>query len=139
MKTLLKSSSLWASSLSVLRIWTGIIFIVYGHNFYDPTSMRGFADFLNTYHIPFPLFSAYLSKTIEFFGGVFLVIGLFTRIACIFMVINMTVATFVTQRGELFGDAIHTFLLLLICIVIFFSELDKFTLDRFVWSQNKKS
>jgi len=77
-----------------------------------------------------------LKMQAEFFGGLCLVVGLFTRIACIFMVINMTVATFVTQKSDLFGDAIHTFLLLLICIVIFFSALDKFTLDKIVWKQN---
>lgn len=96
--------------------------------------MSQFVDFLKTYHVPFPSFSAYLSKTVEFFGGMCLVLGIFTRIACVFMIINMSVATFVTQRGELFGDAIHTFLLLLISLVIFFSELDKLTLDRMLWT-----
>jgi uncharacterized membrane protein YphA (DoxX/SURF4 family) len=75
---------------------------------------------------------------VEFFGGVCLMLGLFTRVACIFMIINMAVATFVTQRSDLFENVIHTFLLLLICVVIFFSALDKFTLDRRIWLKNKK-
>jgi len=101
--------------------------------------MSHFVDFLNSYHIPFPTFSAYLSKTVEFFGGLCLLLGIFTRIACVFVIINMLVATFVTQRGELFGDAIHTFLLLLISLVIFLSELDKLTLDKLLWNtKNRK-
>jgi len=138
MKSLLKPDAIWTNTICILRIWVGIIFIWYGHNFFDTTKMQGFANFLDSYHIPFSQFSAYLSKTIEFFGGVCLVLGLFTRIACIFMIINMSVATFVTQRSDLFGDAIHTFLLLLICVVIFFSALDKFTLDRQIRSKIKK-
>ena len=110
----------------------------YGHNFYDASKMHNFANFLDGYHIPFPIFGAYLSKSVEFIGGFCLVVGLFTRISCIFMVVNMAVATFVTQRSDLFGDAIHTFLLLLICVVIFFSALDKFTLDSRIWTKNKK-
>ena len=138
MKSLLKSGAIRTNAICILRIWVGIIFIWYGRNFYDPIKMHGFANFLDGYHIPFPLFSAYLSKTVEFFSGVCLLAGLFTRIACIFMVINMTVATFVTQRSDLLGDAIHTFLLLLICVVIFFSALDKFTLDRQIRLKIKK-
>ncbi|MBS1977920.1 MAG: DoxX family protein [Bacteroidetes bacterium] len=129
MKSLLKREAIWSHAICILRIWVGIIFIWYGRNFYDTTKMQRFADFLDGYNIPLPLFSAYLSKTVEFFGGWCLVCGLFTRIACILMVINMTVATFITQRSDLFGDAIHTFLLLLISVVIFFSALDRLTLD----------
>lgn len=97
--------------------------------------MQNFSNFLDGYHIPFPLFSAYLSKTVEFFGGLCLVTGLFTRITCLLMIINMAVASFVTQRADLFGDAIHTFLLLMISGVIFFSALDNFTLDKIIWTK----
>lgn len=135
MKSLLKSGPLWTNTICILRIWTGIIFIWYGHNFYNASKINNFANFLNGYHIPFPLFSAYLSKTVEFFGGLCLIIGLCTRISCLLMIINMAVATFVTQRSDLLGDAIHTFLLLLICTVIFFSSLDKFTLDKIIWGE----
>jgi len=138
MKALLKPDAIWANALFILRIWVGIIFVWYGRNFYDATKMNAFANFLDSYHIPSPLLNAYISKAFEFFGGLCLVAGSFTRIACIFMIINMAVATFVTQKSELFGDAIHTFLLLLICVVIFFSELDKFTLDRIIWAKKSK-
>ncbi len=121
-----------------MRIWIGVIFIYYGRHFYDPSHMSHFIDFLNSYHIPFPSFSAYLSKTVEFFGGVCLLLGIFTRVACVFMIINMSVATFVTQGSDLFGDAIHTFLLLLISLVIFLSELDKFTLDKLLWNKSTR-
>ncbi len=135
MKRLLDWNSIWPNAISILRIWIGVVFIYYSHHFYDPFHMSHFIDFLNSYHIPFPSFSAYLSKTVEFFGGICLVLGIFTRIACVFMIINMSVATFVTQRGEVFGDGIHTFLLLLISLVILLSELDKFTLDRLIWKK----
>lgn len=138
MKSLLKPEAIWTNAICVLRIWVGIVFIWYARHFYDTAKMQNFVNFLSGYHIPSPLFSAYLSKTVEFFGGICLVLGLFTRVACIFMVINMTVATFITQRSDLLGDAIHTFLLLLICAVIFFSALDRFTLDRQIRLKIKK-
>lgn len=135
MKRLLKRDAIWTDAICILRIWVGIIFIWYGHNFYNITKMGSFANFLDGYHIPFPIFSAYLSKSIEFFGGLCLVAGLFTRITCLLMIMNMAVATFVTQQGELFGDAIHTFLLLMISGMIFFSRLDRFTLDSIIWKK----
>ena len=99
--------------------------------------IHDFANYLKGFHIPSPLFFAFLSKTTEFCGGIFLVAGLFIRPACVFMIVNMTVATFVTQRGDLLGDAIHTFLLLLICVVLFFSKIDRYALDWIIWTKSK--
>ncbi len=42
--------------------------------------------------IPFPAFSAALSSATDFIGGLLLMLGLFTRLAVIPMIINMVVA-----------------------------------------------
>ena len=103
MKSILKADAIWTNAISILRISVGIIFIWYRLNFYDITKMNAFATFLQVYHISFPLISAYILKTVEFFGGLFLMAKLFTRIARLFMIINMTVNTNETNRKHPFN------------------------------------
>lgn len=40
----------------------------------------------------------------EFFCALFLILGLFTRLACIPLIIAMGYAVFISHKGEVFGD-----------------------------------
>jgi len=44
------------------------------------------------------------AKATEFFGGLFLLLGFLKRPACIFLIIDMAVATFVVGKGHLMQD-----------------------------------
>jgi putative oxidoreductase len=129
-------SALWSDAICLLRIWCGIIFIRYGLSILHIASIKDFASTLQTVNIPFPLLSAYLCKSTEFIGGIFLVIGLLKRIASIFLIIDMTVATFVYHKGLLLQNGMTTFLLLLCLLNIFLSVTDHLSIDNFI--ANKK-
>ena len=53
--------------------------------------------------IPFPAFSAGLSAWTELIGGLLLMLGLFTRLVCIPMLINMAVAVTLVVSSNLMG------------------------------------
>jgi putative oxidoreductase len=53
--------------------------------------------------IPFPVFSATLSAWTELIGGLLLMLGLFTRLVCIPMIINMAVAVTLVVSSNLMG------------------------------------
>src|SRR5688572_5477820 len=91
--------AIWNNPILLLRIWVGVIFITHGLSIWDQSSMQRFADTLKTENIPFPVLSAWLCKALEFFGGIFLILGFLKRPACIFLMINMAVATFVVGKG----------------------------------------
>lgn len=55
-------------------------------------NLDGFTQRFMGWGIPFPAFSAGLSAWTEMLGGLFLMLGLFTRLTCIPMIINMLVA-----------------------------------------------
>lgn len=55
-------------------------------------NLDGFTQRFMGWGIPFPGFSAGLSAWTELVGGLFLMLGLFTRLTCIPMIINMIVA-----------------------------------------------
>ena len=76
-------------SLLVLRFALGAIFVYHGYpKLFTHTreSMQGFV------HMGFPGYFAYISGVIEFFGGLMLAAGLFTRIAALLLAGEMVVA-----------------------------------------------
>ena len=84
------------AALTVLRVVLGGVFFAHGAQkllgWFGgpglPGTMKGFTDYL---HIPSPL--ALLAIAAEFFGGLALVAGLFTRLAAAGVAVNMVVAT----------------------------------------------
>ncbi len=131
-KLLFSQDALWTNAILLLRVWVGVIFVCYGVSLFHIAAMTDFADTLNSVNIPFPILSAYLSKSTEFFGGICLIIGFLRRPACILLVMDMTVATFVFHRGLLLQNGMTTFLLLICCLTILLATSDQLTVDRLI-------
>ncbi len=76
-------------SLLVLRVALGVVFMFHGYPkiLGDPKSwVVAFG------HMGFPTYFAYISGVLEFFGGILLVLGLFTRATALLLAIEMGVA-----------------------------------------------
>lgn len=68
----------------------------------------------------------------EFFCSAFVVFGLFTRLACIPLVIAMSVALFYANKGQFFGVGESAGLYLACFLVLLFLGPGKVSLDRFI-------
>jgi putative oxidoreductase len=68
----------------------------------------------------------------EFFCAAFLVLGLFTRLACIPLIIAMGIALFVAHKGDFFGDGEMAGLYLVVFTALLFTGPGKISLDRFI-------
>jgi putative oxidoreductase len=68
----------------------------------------------------------------EFFCAAFVVLGLFTRLACIPLVIAMGVALFSAHKGEFFGAGESAGLFLACFIALLFTGPGKISLDKFI-------
>ncbi len=77
-------------TLFLLRIIWGVLFIMEG--WYKFSDIPSNVTYYTSLGIPAPEFMVYLSGSAEFFGGIFLVIGLFSRLAAIPLLITMVVA-----------------------------------------------
>jgi putative oxidoreductase len=66
-------------------------------------NLEGFTMRFMGWGIPFPAFSAGLSAWTELIGGLLLMLGLFTRLVCIPMLINMAVAVTLVVSSNLMG------------------------------------
>ncbi|MGA8222020.1 MAG: DoxX family protein [Candidatus Acidiferrales bacterium] len=76
-------------ALLLLRAAMGIIFISHGYPklFTHTRDMMPFFE-----HVGFPGYFVYIAGVIEFFGGITLVIGLFTRISALLLAAEMAIA-----------------------------------------------
>lgn len=76
-------------ALLVMRLVLGVIFVVHGyHNVFG--GLHHHVQFVTS--LGLPAWSAYLSAFAEFFGGLLVLIGLFTRAAAFAICIDMCVA-----------------------------------------------
>ena len=79
----------------IIRVVMGMLFIYHGRELFDSKAMTGFAAWLDKdLHFPLPLLMAYLRTGAEFFGGIMLIIGLFTRLGSFLICFTMLVAGF---------------------------------------------
>src|ERR1700689_78015 len=84
-------------SLLLIRLAVGAIFIVYGYEKYQ----RGFAAASQAMvHLKLPAFFGYIAIVLELGGGIFLVLGLLTRVIGLLMAVEMVVAIFAAHMGS---------------------------------------
>ena len=118
------------NALVIIRIFAGILIHIHGNMLFDSQTMHTMAESLSKdMGMPFPFLMAYLAKGSEFFGGLLLVLGLFTRFVTIPLIITMAVAAFVAHHGQITGDGEHAFLFLLIFVAFFFIGSGKWSID----------
>lgn len=111
-----------------LRLIFGGLFIRYGYmklvSFDEMLSM--FQDIIGIGIKP----SLILVIFAEFFCGILVTIGLFTRLAVIPIFITMFVAYFIAHGNDAFDVKALPFVFLLLCIVIFILGGGKYSVDR---------
>jgi putative oxidoreductase len=75
--------------LLLLRLGLGIIFIHHGY----PKLFTHTQEFLQAFpHMGFPSYFVYIAGVLEFFGGILLIAGLFTRISALLLAGEMAIA-----------------------------------------------
>jgi len=114
-------------AMFLLRVILGILMIPHGYN-----KLVNFAeskkDFMNFLGMG-PTLSLALVVFSEFFCSVFLIMGLFTRLVCGILVIQMFVIVFKAHHGDIFGDGEHALLFLAGYLAILLLGPGKASLD----------
>jgi putative oxidoreductase len=122
----------WAFNMAmlILRLCTGVLIIPYGYD-----KLIHFAEkkgsFTNFMGIGSPL-SLALVIFAEFFCGMLIVLGLFTRLAVIPLLISMSVVVFKVNQGNIFGKNEHAAFFLACFLVIFLCGPGKASADGLI-------
>jgi putative oxidoreductase len=130
MKTLFTAEGFYArEGLAALRILLGFLMAYHGLEIFNASAMSEYAKYEAIKTLPFSDNIAYVGKAIELVSGICLVIGAFTRIAALFMAINMLFICFKIGNGRFYYEDQHPFLFALLALVFFFAGPVKWAID----------
>ncbi len=114
----------------VLRVVTGLLIVNHGYSklIQFSTLRYKFMNFMNLGSTP----SLSLVIFAEFFCSIFLILGLFTRFACIPIIITMCVIVFTVTHGQIFGEGEKGCIYLATTIAILFCGPGKISVDGMI-------
>ena len=117
-------------AMLVLRLGLGVLMLSHGYSkLIHFNGMKG--SFINFIGLGSTL-SLSLDIFAEFFCSIFLILGLFTRLAVIPILIAMSVALFKVHHGHLFADGERAAIYLACTITILFCGPGKISVDGMI-------
>ncbi len=122
---------------TLIRVFTGILFLFQGYDKIFNVKINGvIATFLEEaehhhIHKPWVTIVAYYTSVVEFFGGILLIVGLFTNYSLILLGIDMVLVAFAFSVMNPVWDLRHVFprLMLLVTLLLLPNEWNKISLD----------
>ena len=121
--------------LTILRVFAGMS-IVFGHGLGKiPVSDRFIEGVVNL-GLPFPVFFAWSAGISEFFGGLLLALGLFTRPSAFFLTLTMATAAFLRHADDPFSGKEKALLYMVIFILFLFMGSGKYGIDQSLRKRN---
>lgn len=123
---LLKANPTLPLGLDLIRMISAGIIITFGLEILSLESMNGYTEWLTKVGMPFPGTMAYIGKLAELLCGTLLLLGLFTRLSTLPLIITMCVINFIMLEGELRSQP---FYLLLLFATFFFLGGGRISID----------
>lgn len=137
MKRFFSTFPLWQDSgLALLRIITGLFMVYHGWEVFDEEKMKGYAAW-DQFKDSSGLLMVYLGKASELVGGIFMALGLFTRIASLMIAVTMLYISVFVGNGKVWADAQHPFLFVLLALVFFFTGPGRYSIDHILFTREK--
>lgn len=128
--------------LTLLRVIVGTVFLAHGYQKFFIWGIGGVTAGFAQLGIPVPHLAAYLAASAEFFGGLALLLGLFTRFAAIPVAITMMVAILqVHMKGGFFAPqgVEYPLTLLFANIALIVAGGGAFALDNLIFKPLRKA
>lgn len=138
MKKLFSPSPLWPDSgLAFIRIIVGSFMIYHGWEVFNAEKMKPYFDWDAFKGFSSPVFIVYFGKTAELVAGIFLTIGLFTRLASLVLIFTMLYVSFFVGHGKVWYEDQHPFMFVLLGLLFFFMGPGKLSVDQLLF-KNKR-
>jgi len=137
------ATNLWNIVLLIVRIWLGFRMFTASYSsvidiIFHPKERAFFEKwFGEELHYPMPLLMAFLAKGAELAGGVFVFLGLYTRIFAALIAFTMAVATLTANLGENFNiDGGFTISYFLFALILIIQGAGKYSFDYLQFKEN---
>ena len=128
-------SPLANAGLTLLRIFTGIA-LALSHGIGKLPPSEQFIGGAANIGFPAPTFFAWAAALSEFLGGIFLALGLFTRISSFFVACVMLTAAFGVHLNDPFQKKELAFLYLFIAVCFLLKGAGDWSIDAFFRKRN---
>ena len=139
MNKLFSASPLWQTTgLVMIRVVTGLLVAYHGWEIFDEKIMSGYLEWDSIKSLPSPKTMVYIGKGLELVAGICLAIGLFTRLAALFIFVDMMFICFYVANGRFYYEDQHPFLFGVLALVFFFTGPVKFGLDNYLFKEKRK-
>jgi putative oxidoreductase len=127
-------SPVWrGNGLALIRIIVGGSLIYHGCEMLDTPVMNEYFKWDMFKDSPLAKFFVYGGKVAELLSGVLLVLGLFTRIACIILICTLGYIAFFVGHGKIWYEDQYPFLFVVIGFIFFFTGPGSFSLDSVIF------
>jgi putative oxidoreductase len=137
MKKLFSSTPIMsAQGLAIVRIIFGALMVYHGKEVFDPELMKEYANW-DSISGSSGLLMVYLGKGSEFVGGLFLLLGIFTRVASLMTMGTMLYITFIVGGGKFWYEDQHPFMFALFGLLFLFTGPGAFNLDEVVFNNRR--
>lgn len=138
-KLLSPSPFLYEGGLVSLRILTGALMAYHGMEIFDRSAMEVYLGWDVIKALPAPEMMVYVGKGIEFFAGLFLMLGLFTRISALLIAADMLFICFYVGSGRFYYQDQHPFIFAILALVFFFTGPVRWSLDSLLFRPSRSS
>lgn len=115
-------------ALLLLRVGVGVIFIVSGWG--KLTGIEGVTGFFGNIGVPMPFIMAWVVALVEFFGGIMVLLGAYTKIPYLLLAIIMLVAIFLVKLPDGFSGLRLELMLMLTSLALFFIGNGNYSVDH---------
>jgi putative oxidoreductase len=132
--------SLLNAGLFLLRVISGIS-MAFAHGINKIPPSAGFIEVTGKLGFPAPIFFAWSAGIAEFFGGILLALGFFTRPNALFLSFTMSVAFFIRHAGDPFARKEKALLFLIIFLFFLMTGSSRPSLDEVIrskWGKNQE-
>jgi putative oxidoreductase len=134
MKRFFSPLPLWrGKGLASVRIIVGGFLIYQGWEMFDTPVMNEYFKWDIFKDSSFAKLFVYGGKVAELLSGVLLVLGLFTRIACIILICTLGYVAFFVGHGKIWYEDQYPFLFVVIGLIFFFTGPGSFSLDSVIF------
>jgi putative oxidoreductase len=117
--------------LLVVRLFSGLA-LAFSHGINKIPPSERFVESVGALGFPVPAFFAWAAGVAEFFGGIFLAVGLLTRPSALLIAVTMSVAAFVRHASDPFSVMEKALLFLAVALAFLFIGSGRFGVDTFM-------
>lgn len=135
MKSLFSSSPVWPTGgHALVRIIFGLLLVYHGMEIFRPEVMQGYMTW-DVFQGSMASLLVYTGKSLEFVAGVFITLGLFTRISSFLVMFTFTFITFFVGNGKFWYEDQHPFMFLLFGALFLFIGPGGWNLDAVIFQK----